>query len=79
MQGVEIMQYYQRMKDLREDADKNQTDIAKLLNVTQTAYSKWEKGQRDITIENLIILAKYYNVDMNYITGVTNIARPFPR
>ena len=72
------MQYYQRMKDLREDADKNQTEIAKLLNVSQTAYSKWEKGQRDITIENLIILAKYYNVDMNYMTGITNIARPFP-
>lgn len=73
------MQYYQRLKDLREDADKNQTEIAKLLNATQTAYSKWEKGQRNITIESLITLARYYNVDMNYITGVTNIAHPFPK
>ncbi len=73
------MDYTQRLKDLREDAEKTQAEIASLLNVSQTAYSKWEKGQRDITIENLIILAKYYNVDMNYITGISNTLSPFPK
>lgn len=70
------MDYIQRIKELREDADLTQTDIANLLNCSQTAYSKYEKGQREISIINLIKLAKFYNVSMDYITGLTNNPKP---
>lgn len=66
------MDYIQRIKELREDADLTQTDIANLLNCSQTAYSKYEKGQREISIINLIKLARFYNVSTDYILGLTN-------
>ena len=72
------MKYTDRLKQLREQSGLNQTQIAKMLNYGQTAYSKWELGQRDIAIDNLIKLAQFYNVDMNYITGITDKRKPFP-
>lgn len=66
------MNYTERVKALREDNDKNQTQIAKVLHVAQTTYSDYEKGKVRIPVESLIELAKLYNVDMNYITGVSN-------
>lgn len=70
------MQYYEKLKQLREDNDLTQTDISKILNCTQTAYSKYEKGQREISIDNLIKLAKFYNVSTDYILGLTNDPKP---
>ncbi len=67
------MQKYQRIKDLREDKDLKQIDIAKILETTQKQYSRWETGQYPIPFEIVIKLAKYYNVSIDYIAGLTNI------
>lgn len=66
------MYYYQRFKDLREDKDLNQSDIAKLLDTTQQTYSLWERGDREMPLHHAITLAKFYKVSMDYITGLTN-------
>jgi len=66
--------YYHRLKDLREDRDKpiKQEDIAKLLDTTQQTYSLWERGDREIPFHHAITLAKFYNVSLDYIAGLTN-------
>ena len=66
--------YYQRLKDLREDADKviKQEEIATLLGTTQQTYSLWERGEREIPFHHAITLAKFYNVSLDYIAGLTN-------
>lgn len=69
---VTVLYYYQRLKDLREDKDLNQRDIAKLLQTTQQTYSLWERGDREIPLHHAIELAKFYKVSMDYITGLTN-------
>ena len=58
------MGYYQRLKDLREDIDKTQTQIAEIIKTTQKQYSRWETGEYDIPFEIVIELAKYYNVSI---------------
>lgn len=62
---------YQRIRDLREDRDWTQTDVANLLNMTQTGYSKYERGERDIPTEVLIKLADIYNTSIDYLLGQT--------
>lgn len=69
------MYYYQRLKDLREDEDLNQSDIAKLLKTTQQTYSLWERGEREIPFHHVITLAIYYNCSIDYIAGLTNKRR----
>ena len=64
--------YFQRLKDLREDMDLNQTQIADLLFTSQTVYSRYERGVRTIPVEHLLILADFYNVSTDYILGRTN-------
>lgn len=64
--------YFQRLRDLREDADLNQTEVAKLLFTSQTVYSRYERGVLTIPVEHLIILADYYGVSTDYILGRTN-------
>ena len=66
--------HYQRLKDLREDRDTvlKQEDIAKLLGTTQQTYSIWERGEREIPLHHAITLAKFYNVSLDYIAGLTN-------
>ena len=76
---VKNMHFTERLKSLREEHGLNQTQISKILSCTQTAYSKWELGQRDITVESLLLLAKYYNVSLDYITGASNIRSPYPK
>lgn len=73
------MTYLNRIKDLREDSDLTQTRIARMINVAQTTYSDYEKGKIRIHIDIVIKLAEFYDVDMNYITGVSNIKQKFPR
>lgn len=73
------MNYTERIKSLREDNDYNQTFVANAIHVAQTTYSDYEKGKVRIPIEILIELAKLYNVDLNYITGISNIKREYPK
>ena len=69
------MEYYQRMKDLREDRDLSQEDIAKVLQTTQEQISKYETGRQMMGIDKYIKLAKYYNVSLDYLTGLIDTPR----
>ena len=68
-----------RLKDLREDRDLKQEDVAKILNITQTNYSKYELGKINIPISSLIKLAKFYNTSVDYLLGLTSETKPYPR
>ena len=63
---------FKRIKDLREDNDKFQKDIAQLLGISQQYYSEYEKGNRTIPINHLITLAKYYNTSIEYIVCISD-------
>lgn len=66
------MYYLQRLRDLREDSDLNQVDIAELLNTTQPQYNRYETGLREIPVHHVITLAKFYKTSADYILGLTN-------
>lgn len=68
-----------RLKDLREDKDLLQKDIANILNMSQTGYSKYEVGTNDIPTTILNKLADYYNTSTDYILGRTNVKKPYPK
>lgn len=70
---------YRRLRDLREDKELNQTQIAKLLGTNQKQYSRWETGEYEIPFHNVIILAKFYDVTIDYIAGITNIPSKLPK
>ena len=63
---------FKRLKDLREDNDKLQKDIADLLGISKQYYSEYENGNRTMPIQHLITLAKYYNTSIDYIVGLSN-------
>ena len=71
--------YILRLKELREDKDLLQKDIAKILNIAQRTYSGYETETRWIPKEILIRLAIFYNTSIDYILGLTNIKEPYPR
>ena len=73
------MNYRTRIKDLREDNDKTQQQIADHLGTSQTMYARYERGANEMPLRHLIRLAEYYNVDMNYLCGLSNIKNPYPR
>lgn len=64
------MIFYQKLKELRENSDKSQKEIAEILQSSQQQYSRWESGKFQMPIENYKIIAKYYNVSLDYITGL---------
>lgn len=64
--------YYKRLRDLREDHDLTQKQIAEILQTTQQVYSEYEKGIREIPLRRIIILAKFYNVSIDYIVGLSD-------
>ena len=68
-----------RLKDLREDRDLLQKDIAKVLNMSQTGYSKYEVETNDIPTEILKKLASYYDTSIDYILCITNEKKPYPK
>lgn len=68
-----------RLKDLREDKDLKQEDIANLLNISQTNYSKYELGKVNIPINSLKVLASFFNTSIDYILGLTNETKPYPK
>lgn len=72
------MNYAERIRALREDADKTQSEIASLLNVGQRTYCDYELGKTRIPVDSLIVLAKFYNVSMDYICAVSDQRKPFP-
>ena len=68
-----------RLKDLREDNDLYQKDVAKILNISQTNYSKYELGKINIPIDTLIKLALFFDTNIDYILGLTDESKPYPR
>lgn len=73
------MNYAECIRALREDCDKTQTEIAQLLNVGQRTYCDYELGKTRIPVDSLIVLAKLYNVSMDYICGLSKVRGQFPR
>ena len=67
--------YYQRLRDLREDKDINQKEVATLLQTTQQTYSQYERGEREIPLHHAITLAKFYGCSLDYLAGLTNKKR----
>ncbi|MBO5184552.1 MAG: helix-turn-helix transcriptional regulator [Clostridia bacterium] len=63
---------YQRLKDTREDADMNQTEVAVYLGMSQSGYSKYETGENDVPTSVLIKLSKLWNVSIDYLLGVSD-------
>ena len=62
--------YVKRMRDLREDHDLTQSDVAKLLGTSQTMYARYERGANELPIHHLLILCDYYNVSADYFLGL---------
>ena len=70
---------YPRLKDLREDRDLKQREVAEMLGMSQTGYSKYETGENDIPSKVLIKLSKIYKTSIDYILGQTNETKPYKR
>ena len=68
-----------RIKDLREDSDITQQEIAEYLHIKQNTYSQYENGQRQLPIDALISLAKFYNTSTDYILGLTSNREPYKK
>lgn len=67
--------YFPRLRDLREDADLSQKQVAEILHIQQTVYSRYERGDQTIPVEHLLVLADYYHVSVDYLLGRTNRMR----
>ena len=70
---------YERIRNMREDMDKTQKDVAEYLNCSQVAYSYYEIGKRDIPTATLVKLAKYYNCSVDYLLGITDVKEAYPK
>ncbi len=70
---------YKRIRDLRNDRDLNQSQIAEILNMSQTGYSKYETGENDVPTNVLIQLAKFHQISVDYLLGLTDERTPYPR
>ena len=64
--------YVKRLRDLREDHDKTQQDIASVLGTSQTMYARYERGANELPLRHLIVLCKYYGVSADYILGLSD-------
>ncbi|MBR3789642.1 MAG: helix-turn-helix transcriptional regulator [Clostridia bacterium] len=73
------MDYAQRIRDLREDKDLTQADVAKILNTSQSYYAQYENKKRALPIEHLKTLCEFYNISADYILGYTNTPKPLPK
>lgn len=71
--------YIKRIKDLREDNDLKQINIAQLLNMKQPQYARYESGKRDFPIDTIIKLAEFYNTSTDYLLNITDEIKPYPR
>ncbi len=70
---------YKRIRDLREDKDLFQKDLAAYLRCTQVCYSSYELGKRDIPSDVLIRLAEFHHTSVDYLLGLTDVKKPYPR
>ena len=68
--GVIVLRYFERLRDLREDADKKQSDIAEVLGTTQQYYAEYESGKHPLPVDRLRQLCEYYQVSADYILGL---------
>lgn len=76
---MKTMNYIQRIRDLREDNDLKQSDVALILKTARNYYGEYERGTRPLPIEHLITLCRYYNVSADYILGFTNEIKTLPK
>ena len=76
---TEVMPVYPRLRDLREDSDRNQTELAAMLGMSQTGYSKYETGENEIPVSILIKLADIYQTSTDYLLGRTDVKTPYPK
>ena len=70
---------YERIRNLREDKDLTQKQIGKMLNMSQTGYNQYEIGKNDIPTKILIELAEFYNTSTDYLLGLTDATKPYPK
>lgn len=68
-----------RIRDLREDRDLTQSEIAQLLNIHQSTYSDYESGNLNLPVEALVTLANFYNTSTDYLLGLTDKTTPYPK
>lgn len=73
------MKLHLRLRDLREDNDMSQADMAKILSCSQQTYSRYESHTTEIPLESLIFLAEYYDTSTDYLLGITSENQPYPR
>ncbi len=69
------MNYAQRLKDVREDRDETQEEVAKAIKTTQQYYSSYERGLRQIPFDRMILLARHYNISLDYFAGLIDEPR----
>lgn len=70
---------YKRLRELREDNDLTQRQVAQVLNMSQTGYNQYEIGKNDVSTHVLIELSKFYNTSIDYILEQTDVIKPYPR
>ena len=70
---------YPRLRDLREDSDRNQTELAELLGMSQTGYSKYETGENEVPVAIQETLADIYHTSTDYLLGRTDVKTPYPK
>mgnify|MGYP005766811483 CR=1 FL=1 len=75
----DVKMHFQRLEDLRIDSDRTQADIADFLGCQREVYRRYEKGLRQIPVDMLIQLSRLYNVSIDYLVGLTNEKKPYPR
>lgn len=73
------MKLHLRLRDLREDRDMSQAAMAKLLKCSQQTYSRYESHTTEIPLESLLFLAEYYDTSTDYLLGITDQIKPYPR
>ena len=70
---------FSRLRDLRQDSDLTQKEVGTIVGMSQTGYSQYELGNNDIPTHVLITLSEYYTVSVDYILGLTDEKKPYPR
>ncbi len=73
------MKYNERIRAIREDSSLTQQKVADLLHIGQRTYADYESGKTRIPVDSLLILAKFYNVSMDYISGASNVKSKYPK
>ena len=75
---IPVMKMQLRIRDLREDSDRKQAEVAQYLRCDQSLYSKYERGQRPLPLDMAVRLARFYGVSLDYLVGLTDVKAPYP-